>query len=67
MDVDVLKRIVESSPVIVLVLGGACWVLWRKLDAKDQMVLELQRETLTAMGAITTAVHELKNALDNQR
>lgn len=67
MDTQFLNRIAESSPVVVLILLVAGTVLWRKLDAKDKMLLDLQRETLVALAGATQAVHDLKDALLNKR
>lgn len=73
MEIDALRRVIESSPIIVIVLGLACWALWRKLDAKDArldakdaMLLSLQRETLGAMSSVTTAVSDLREALNRR-
>ena len=63
-DIDVLRRVVESSPVIVVILLGACILLWRRLERKDEVILNLTRETLTALGAVKEAVKDLKDALD---
>ncbi len=66
-DIDILRRVVESSPVIVLVLLWACWLLWRRLEKKDEAILALTRETLTALAAVKEAVHDLKRALEERR
>jgi hypothetical protein len=66
-DLDVMRRVAESSPVIVLILLGACWLLWRRLEKKDDAILALNRETLIALGAVTAAVKDLKDALDARR
>lgn len=67
MDTAFLDRIVESSPVVVLILLVAGAVLWRKLDTKDKMLFDLQRETLTALANVAQAVHDLKEALNSKR
>ena len=66
-DVDVLRRVVESSPVIVLILLWACWLLWRRLERKDEAILNLTRETLTALAAVKEAVKDLTDALEARR
>ena len=65
-DVDVLRRVVESSPVIVLILLGACILLWRRMERKDAEIITLTRETLTALSAVKEAVHDLKDALERR-
>lgn len=62
-DIDVLRRVVESSPVIVLLCMIAIIALWRRLDRKDDALMTLHRETLAAMTAMTAAVDELKRAI----
>jgi hypothetical protein len=64
MDMSVAERVIESSPVIVLIVMLAAVVLWRKLDVKDKMLLELQRETLGALAAVSTAVRDLRDAIE---
>lgn len=66
-DIDVLRRVVESSPVIVLILLGACILLWRRLERKDEVILALNRETLMALAAVKEAVKDLKDALEARR
>ena len=41
MDVELYRKVIESSPVIVLLLVAALVVMWRKLDAKDTMLIAL--------------------------
>lgn len=67
MDATFLNRIAESSPVVVLILLVAGAVLWRKLEAKDRMLFDLQRETLTVLAGVTQAVHDLREALLSKR
>ncbi len=67
MDATFLNRIAESSPAVVLILLVAGAVLWRKLEAKDRMLFDLQRETLTVLAGVTQAVHDLREALLSKR
>lgn len=84
MDLEIARRVIESSPIIVLVMGYAIYILWRALNAKDtradakdelinkrmevkdQMLLNLQRETLVALSSVTTAVSDLKEAISRR-
>lgn len=66
MDVDLLSKLIESSPVIVLIVLGANIALWRKLDKKDAMLMTLQAETLKALGDVTGAVRDLKAAIERR-
>lgn len=67
MELTLIERITESSPLIVLIVLGANVALWKMLTRKDEMLMALQRETLLAMASVTTAVRDLKDALDKGR
>ena len=60
MDVTIIERIAESSPVVVLIALFACVILWRDLKKKDDMLMALQRETLTALGEVSAAMRDLR-------
>lgn len=66
-DITLLERVVESSPVVLALCLVAIGMLWRQLVKKDEALLALHRETLTALGAVTRAVDELRQALKTQR
>lgn len=73
-DITLMSRLVESSPVIVLVCFAFIGLLLRwhyrmeeRLRQKDDQIMALQRETLTAMHEVTTAVRDLTNALRQVR
>lgn len=74
MELEFWRRLAESSPVIVVAMGTAIFFLWRSLndkdkrmDVKDQMLLNLQRETLVALSSVTTAVSDLKEAIQRRQ
>lgn len=74
MDVDVIAKLIESSPVVVLVCIAAITVLLRwhhrmdeRLREKDDQIIALQRETLQAMHEVSNAVRDLRDALRNER
>ncbi|WP_421991647.1 hypothetical protein [Roseococcus sp.] len=64
MDLSIFERIIASSPAIVGILFGACVILWRKLEAKDATIEALQREVLTAVAGVTSAVVDLQHAIE---
>jgi len=74
-DIAILSRLIESSPVIVLLCVAFIFLLLRwhrdmqeRLEKKDEQIIGLQRETLQAMHNITTAVDRLTDAINrNQR
>lgn len=45
---DILKGPLASSP-LALVLGYACWVLWRKLESKDAQLKALNEKMVTQL------------------
>ena len=74
-DITLLNRLVESSPVVVLLCVAFIVLLLRwhreieqRLEKKDEQIIALQRETLQAMHDITTALNRLTDAINrNQR
>lgn len=73
-DITMLSRLVESSPVIVVLCLGFIALLLRwlyrtevRLEQKDEQIIRLQRETLSAMHEVTIAVNKLTEALRNSR
>ncbi len=73
-DITMLSRLVESSPVIVLVCLAFIALLLRwhhrmeqRLEHKDEQIVRLHRENIQAMHEITTAVNKLTEALRNPR
>lgn len=73
-EVNVLTRLFESSPVIVVVCLAFIGLLLRwlhrmdkRLEQKDDQIMRLQRETLQAMHEVTTAVTRLTDALKQTR
>ena len=74
-DIAVWSRVIESSPVIVILCVAFIVLLLRwhrdmqeRLEKKDEQIIALQRETLQAMHNITAAVDRLTDAINrNQR
>lgn len=64
MDIELYRKVIESSPVIVLLLMAALVVMWRKLDAKDTLLIALTREVLQAVAHNTTALTSLRDAIE---
>jgi hypothetical protein len=69
-NLNFINRIAESSPAIIgILLAGyiACWhvlkSLLRRLDRKDEQLLELNTEMLTAVAAVTKAVERLTDSI----
>lgn len=66
------NRVAESSPPIVLILlggyvvaGKLVMLLLARLDRKDEQIITMSREMLTAINAVTEAVEKLIEALCN--
>ena len=66
-DLTLLNRIVEGSPVIVLLCLFAIAMLWRRMTHLDGELMKLHRETLSAMHDIKGAVSELTSAIKERR
>lgn len=73
-NIALLSRLVESSPVIVLVCFFFIGLLLRwhyrmedRLTQKDAQIMALQRETLQAMHDVRDAVRDLSSALRGPR
>jgi len=72
--IALLTRLVESSPVVLLVCFFFIGLLLRwhhrmeeRLQKKDEELAELQRETLQALYKVQDAVRDLANAIRNSR
>jgi hypothetical protein len=72
--ISLMTRLVESSPIIVLVCFAFIALMLRlymraeqKIEEKDRMIIELQRETLEALHQVRDAVRDLSGALRSTR
>lgn len=64
---EVMAKFVDglaTSGPLALTLGLGVWVLWRKAEAKDAAVAGLTREVLTALQGNTTALQDLRDAIE---
>ncbi len=73
-DIGAIERIVESSPVIVVVLTVAVVVLWRRSERQDakyealgSAVTELAKQVTAAISENSQATHALTTAVDRLR
>lgn len=66
-DLEIFRRVVESSPVIVLFCVVAIIALWRRLDKKDDALITLHKETTAALGTLTSVVEQLRQAIETRR
>jgi hypothetical protein len=69
-----MTRLIESSPIIVLVCFAFIALMLRlymraeqRIEEKDRMIIELQRETLEALHQVRDAVRDLSGALRSTR
>jgi hypothetical protein len=72
--ISLMTRLIESSPIIVLVCFAFIALMLRlymraeqKIEEKDRMIIELQRETLEALHQVRDAVRDLSGALRSTR
>lgn len=73
-DITLMTRIVESSPVVVLVCLGFIILLLRwharmedRLKQQEELIISLLRETLQAMHEVKEAMHSLTEAIRSAR
>jgi hypothetical protein len=72
--ISLMTRLIESSPIIVLVCFAFIALMLRlymraeqRIEEKDRMIIELQRETLEALHQVRDAVRDLSGALRSTR
>jgi preprotein translocase subunit SecF len=72
--ITLMERLIESSPIIVLVCLSFIALMLRlymraeqRIEEKDRTMIELQRETLEALHQVRDAVRELSVALRSAR
>jgi len=72
--ISLMTRLIESSPIIVLVCLAFIGLMLRlymraeqRIEEKDRMIIELQRETLEALHQVRDAVRDLAGALRSAR
>lgn len=71
MEVSFIERIIEGSPVIVLVLLGWSWVMWQRLTEKYKVIMAMYETNVTTQRGIgisltemTLAIRELRSTID---
>jgi hypothetical protein len=67
MDLHLLERVIESSPVIVLIVIAANVFLWRKVEAKDEALMRLFEKNSQALAHVTTSVDSMAQAVRELR
>jgi hypothetical protein len=72
--ISLMARLIESSPIIVLVCLAFIALMLRlylraeqRIEEKDRTIIELQRETLEALHQVRDAVRDLAEALRSAR
>jgi hypothetical protein len=62
-DVNLLERVVEGSPVIVLLCLVAIGMLWRRMLRLDEKLIEMHAAQLIAAHEMRDAINSLTEAL----
>ncbi len=65
MDVTVLERLTESSPVIVAILLGACIMLWRTLREEITSCRALHAQSIETQQQLTAAIERLSDKIES--
>jgi ABC-type nickel/cobalt efflux system permease component RcnA len=66
-DISLIERVVESSPVIVIILLLACGLLWRTLREEMREWRAIAKAHGEAMTALTAAVDKLRERIEGSR
>lgn len=73
-DITFWTRVAESSPLIVVILLGGIALGYRiihllvgRLDRKDEIIVDMQRETLEAISDMKSVIEKLTHALERSR
>lgn len=64
--VQILARLVESSPAVVLILLAACLILWRTLREEMREWRTIANRNSEAVHALTVAVDRLREKIDEK-
>ncbi len=62
-DIALFERVTESSPIIVIILTGACIVLWRTLREEMREWRGIASRNTDAVSALTVAVDRLREGI----
>jgi hypothetical protein len=63
-DISLLERVAASSPVIVLVLMGACVALWRTLREEVASCRSLHVRSIESQTQLATAIDRLSERIE---
>lgn len=66
-DITLIERAVESSPVIVIILMGACLILWRTLREEIQSCRGLHAQSIETQQKLTAAIERLAEKIEDAR
>lgn len=67
MDVQLLERVAESSPVIVVVLLVACGLLWRTLREEIASCRALHVQSIESQQRLAGAIERLAERIEGAR
>jgi hypothetical protein len=66
-DLDLIERMVASSPPLLVLCVFVVAVLWRKLGQREVRMDAMQEKTLAAMQQVTVAVQGLADEIRGRR
>jgi hypothetical protein len=64
--VDLFRKVIESSPVIVLLTIVCMIALWRRLAEKDSQIISMMRDWGKIVSDNTTALEGLTHELERR-
>lgn len=66
-DLDIVERILASSPPLLILSMVIVVVLWRKLEAREKKADETNERTLNALHDVGTAIQALTDEIRSRR
>lgn len=67
MEITLLERAIESSPAVVLILLGACLLLWRTLREEIASCRSLHAQSIEAQQRLAHAIDQLSSRIEGSR
>lgn len=66
-EMQLLERVTESSPVVVLILLAACVILWRQLREEILNCRSLHAQSIESNLKLTAAIDRLAERIEDAR
>jgi len=67
MELTLIERAIESSPAVVVILLGACIMLWRTLREEIASCRHLHAQSIEAQQRLAAAIDQLSKRIEDSR